>query len=254
MKEEILKLIRNTILIENNLFLENKIWKQPLISFINTNDPEFLKIKKITHKDHLLPNEILNSAQSIICFFIPFEDEIIKSNISDYYASTEWALTYIRTNKLIGKIGNNIELFMNKAGYEVGKIPATHNFKKEILVSNWSHRHIAYLGGLGSFGINNMLITENGCCGRFGSIVTNYYVEDKVKIVEEKCLNKINKSCGVCIKKCISNAYENNEFNKFKCYEVCLENVEKHKDIGYADVCGKCLVGLPCSSKDPHGK
>jgi hypothetical protein len=32
---------------------------------------------------------------------------------------------------------------------------------------------------------------------------------------------------------------------------MCLENAEHHKNIGYADVCGKCVVGLPCSFKDP---
>jgi len=254
MKEEIIQTITNTVSIENKVFQKYLTWKQPLISFIDINDPEINKIKEITHGAHLLPNEILNSAQSVVCFFIPFEDGLIKSNISGYYASTEWAETYIRTNTLIGKISRNIEVLMNTAGYEVGKIPATHNFKKETLISNWSHRHLAYLAGLGTFGINNMLITENGCCGRFGSIVTNYLVQDRIKISEEKCLYKINKSCGICINKCVTEAYENNEFNRFKCYEVCLENVDYHKSIGYADVCGKCLVGLPCSNKDPHGK
>jgi hypothetical protein len=32
---------------------------------------------------------------------------------------------------------------------------------------------------------------------------------------------------------------------------MLLENVEKLKGIGYADVCGKCLVDVPCSHRNP---
>jgi epoxyqueuosine reductase QueG len=110
---------------------------------------------------------------------------------------------------------------------------------------------------MGTFGINNMLITRNGCCGRFGSIIINYEFENyKKKETKEKCLHKINGSCGICRKKCEMNAYENNVFNRERCYKKCLENAEYHKSLGYADVCGKCLAGLPCSTKDPsdHGR
>jgi hypothetical protein len=89
----------------------------------------------------------------------------------------------------------------------------------------------------------------------FGHLVcnqTNYqfshYEDIKVK---EKCLYKINEGCGICQNKCIVNAYEGSTFNRKKCYEICLKNAKYYKSIGYADVCGKCLVGLPCSTKDP---
>jgi epoxyqueuosine reductase QueG len=124
---------------------------------------------------------------------------------------------------------------MNKNGYKTGKIPATHNFDVKKLISNWSHRHIAYIAGIGTFGINNMLITKNGCCGRFGSIITNYELKEYKQIneIKEKCLYKINGSCGICQKKCIVNAYENNNYDRHKCYKQCLENAEYHKKIRY---------------------
>jgi hypothetical protein len=47
--------------------------------------------------------------KSIISFFIPFHENIVKSNIKGIMASGEWAAAYIRTNDLIKTINDNIE-------------------------------------------------------------------------------------------------------------------------------------------------
>lgn len=251
MEEEIKKTIITCIESENVLFSDYTTWRKPVIGFVDANDSRINKLKDIVSKDHLLPNDILPNAKSIICFFIPFTEQIGKSNIQNKLSSKEWALTYIRTNTLISKVSNEIEVLLNSSGYTVGKIPATHNFDYKTLISNWSHRHLAYLSGIGTFGINNMLITDMGCCGRLGSIVTNYPFAKTTNRNKEKCLNKLNGSCGLCIGKCVNNAFNDSKYDRFACYDMCLKNAEHHKNIGYADVCGKCLVGLPCSFKDP---
>ena len=251
MKEEIEKSIFDCVESENALFNSYNAWRQPLIGFIDAYDIRLNSLKRIVSKDHLLPHDILCDAKSVICFFVPFAREIGQSNIPNKISSEKWALTYIRTNSLMAKISGVIETVMNKSGYSVGKIPATDNFDQKTLISNWSHRHIAYLSGLGSFGINNMLITDSGCCGRLGSVVTNYPLEIMAKSSRERCINKINGKCGICIKRCVNNAFSDKKFNKFICHEMCLVNANLYKSIGNADVCGKCLVGLPCSYKDP---
>jgi epoxyqueuosine reductase QueG len=98
-----------------------------------------------------------------------------------------------------------------------------------------------------------MLITKNGCCGRFGSVIINYEMESyrQAGEIKEKCISKRGGNCGICRKRCMANAYENNIFDRNKCYQQCLENGKHNKETGYADVCGKCLVGLPCSLKEP---
>jgi len=254
MKEEIEKSVFACVESENTLFNSHNTWRQPLIGFVDANDIRINSLKEIVSKDHLLPHDILCDAKSVICFFVPFATEIGQSNIPDKISSQEWTLTYIRTNSLIAKVSSVIEILMNKSGYSVGKIPATDNFDQKTLISNWSHRHIAYLSGLGSFGINNMLITDSGCCGRLGSVVTNCPLEITVKSVKERCLNKINGRCGICINRCVDYAFTDKKYDKFICYEMCRVNAEFYKSIGYADVCGKCLVGLPCSYKDPSNR
>ena len=235
-------------------YSKNNLWKEPIIEIISAKNEKIKLLKEIISLEHLTPFEILPDAKSIICFFLPFQENIVNSNINGTFASEEWVFAYINTNHLIKKINDSVEILMNKNGYKTGKIPATHNFNTKTLMSNWSHRHISYIAGIGTFGLNNMLITNNGCCGRFGSIIINFEFKkyNEIKEMKEKCLYKLYGTCKICQKKCLVNAYENNNFNKHKCYEQCLRNAEYYKHIGYADICGKCLVGLPCSTKEPQ--
>jgi epoxyqueuosine reductase QueG len=253
MYNEIIELIKSTI---TNYYKKSNIqnmWKEPIIEIISANNEKIDSLKQSVSSEHLMPNDILPGAKSIISFFIPFKEEIIESNTIGDVVSEKWVLSYIETNNLIKKINDEIEILMEQNGYKAGKIPATHNFDKAQLISNWSHRHIANIAGIGTFGINNMLITKEGCCGRLGSIILNYELKEYKDLsqVNEKCLSKKDGSCGICQKKCIANAYENGLFDRQKCYAKLLENAEHHRKIGNADVCGKCMVGLPCSSKEP---
>jgi epoxyqueuosine reductase QueG len=245
--------IEKTIVEYENSKSLYKMWKAPLIKIISVENKQLDMVRQIVSPGHLVPRDILPDAQSIVSFFIPFQKEIILSNIEGNRASRAWVLAYIYTNDLIKVINDEIERVLKKHGYRVGKIPATHNFDTNRLISDWSHRHIAYIAGIGTFGINNMLITEAGCCGRLGSIITNYaFTEyEDLETRTEKCLNKRNRSCGICQTRCEAKVYENGQFDRKKCYERCLMNYEYYKSIGYADVCGKCMVGLPCSMGDP---
>ena len=252
MYNKIIDTIKSTIVdyeIKNKL----NLWKEPIIEIISANDEKLRSLKETIFAEHYIPYDILPDAKSIICFFIPFQENIVKSNVDGIIASEEWVLAYIKTNDVIKIINDNIELLMTRKGYKAGKIPATHNFDVNKLISNWSHRHIAYIAGIGTFGINNMLITKNGCCGRIGSIILNFEFDSYVQTVntKEKCLKKINGSCGICQRKCMLNCYDNDDFNRHKCYEQCMKNDEYHKTNGNANVCGKCLVGLPCSTIEP---
>jgi epoxyqueuosine reductase QueG len=266
--EQIVRSIRNYETING---LAN-MWREPVVRLAPIKTMNLAWLRQAVSSDHLFPADILPDAESVICFFIPFHKSVVQSNAAPGPASAEWALAYIKTNELIAVINRDIEALLEKNGYRAGKIPATHNFDETTLISHWSHRHIAYLAGLGAFGINNMLITEKGCCGRIGSMVTNYSCDGSghdrsryggfgsselappgtTDAASEKCLNKINGSCGVCRKKCEAGAYTAGGFDRRACYAKCLENAELHKNLGFADVCGKCLAALPCSVAEPR--
>ncbi len=206
MHSEIIKTINSTISEYEDINNLNNLWRESIIEIISAKNEKLRELKQIVSLEHLLPCDILPDAKSIISFFIPFSENIVKSNINGTMASKEWAQVYIKTNDLIKTINDKIEELMGKNGYKAGKIPATHNFNEKTLISNWSHRHIAFIAGIGTFGINNMLITKRGCCGRLGSIIIDYELENYKNAgkVKEKCLHKLNGNCGICQRRCIA--------------------------------------------------
>ncbi|MBN2429752.1 MAG: epoxyqueuosine reductase [Deltaproteobacteria bacterium] len=226
-------------------------WKTPLVGFASAADPLFLKFKKVVAPTHLLPGDLLPDARTIIAFFMPFQESIVASNLPGRLASPEWAKAYVDTNELIQNLGQHLRRFLENYGHAAYATPATHNFDPKILLSDWSHRHIAFAAGLGRFGLNNMLITEKGCCGRIGSLITTLALKPDTRTDGEACLFKHNGSCRKCLSRCVSGALSSTEFKRHACYDILLENEQKHKAFGTTDVCGKCLVGLPCSNADP---
>ena len=165
----------------------------------------------------------------------------------------EWVQAYIETNVLIEKLGHHIKNYLETLGFDVAVTPPTHHFDPVNLVSDWSHRHVAFVAGLGRFGLNNMLITQSGCCGRVGSMVTSMKAEADVRPETEACLFHYDGSCLRCVERCVNDALSSDIFNQEKCYSHCLENEALYREMGKADVCGKCLVGLPCSWTNPVG-
>jgi epoxyqueuosine reductase QueG len=233
------------------------LWRPPLLRFAAVDSLDLPWLKKAVAPDHLLPEELLPGAKTLIAFFLPFKAEVVQSNEAPGPASALWAEAYIRTNALINTISGDIESLLAGRGFRAAKVPPTHNFDEKKLVSRWSHRHYAYLAGLGSFGLNNMLITEAGCCGRYGTMVTDWDCGETAAPSPERCLAKKAASagkppaCGLCQKKCEADAYPGGIFDRHACYAQCLKNAALFKDRGLADVCGKCLIGLPCSIQSP---
>lgn len=229
-------------------------WGEPLVAFAAADDELFASLRQRVSPSHALPAELLPEARTVIVYFIPFADNVIESNIPGKGCSREWAVAYIETNKLILDLNCFLHDQLEKLGYKSAVTPATHNFDPKKLISDWSHRHIAYIAGLGSFGLNNMLITEKGCCGRLGSLVTDLVIEPARRSGEENCLFRQRGLCGNCAAKCVMGALAPEGFDRHSCYAMCLENADRYAEIGLADVCGKCLVGMPCSKINPARK
>ena len=251
MQVNVENLITNFIENYKKSFNYRTSWGEPIIGFANTEDPLFIELKKVVNENHKLPNELLSQAKTVISYFIPFNHKVVLSNIKGKKASIEWAFAYIETNELITELNDFLAKELKKENFKSIKIPPTHNFDKNLLVSYWSHKHIAYIAGLGKFGLHKMLITEKGCCGRLGSLITSAKIKATRRREQEYCLYFYNKSCKKCVDNCFYNVLSDNTFDRHKCYNVCLENGQIYSHLGLSDICGKCACGVPCSLKNP---
>lgn len=251
--------MKNWIQNEINTFIANykknhqlsTSWKLPLIGYANANDELFLRLKETISPIHFTPRELLDNAQTVIAYFLPFEDSIGKNNRDGQYPSKIWTVAYIETNRMIQEINRYLTQIMKDNGYECASVPPTHNFDQEKLLSAWSHKHIGYIAGLGHFGLHQMLITEEGSCGRLGSLVTSASLESTPRKSQETCLYKYNQTCRVCIDRCPTSALTIDAFDRHTCFQHLIESAKLDTEYESTLVCGKCVCIVPCSFTNP---
>jgi len=213
----------------------------------------------------MLPKEWLPQSKTVISFFLPYTESVKNSNSKDkIWPSESWLHGRIEGQMLLNKLCLylNAELmnsgymsivpsidkkFWSKTGYKNDYIKSDKHKNLPLFTSNWSERHVAFVCGLGTFGLSKGLITKKGIAGRFGSIVTNLYVKPDNRGYES--IYEYCSMCGACVKQCPVNAIsiENGKDHKI-CSEFLNITAEKYKP-RYG--CGKCQINVPCESFIP---
>lgn len=228
-------------------------WRNPLLVTAGADD-RFNTLPEIAADDHLVPSDLLPDSETVIVFFLPFKASLGKENATGKFPCRNWGLAYEDTNRLIGLIAQKISDYLTDHGFKTALTPATHNFDPEKLMARWSHKHLAYVSGLGRFGINAQMITPAGCAGRLGSLVTNAVIDDSPVVTrEELCIHKKGGKCLKCVSRCPVKAVGENGINRQLCWDRLNFNLKHVQALaGMKDstnVCGKCVVDLPCSIK-----
>ncbi len=241
---------------ENVLDSGRQIYNQPLFGYGDAGDPLFDEYKKanIVGEGFLAPCEWLKDAKSVISFFLPFTETVKSSNASDRTEpSVEWLHGRWEGQIIIDKLSQHLAAALKNAGFEAvipsldSRFRAYRNLNGLPLTSSWSERHVAYICGLGTFGLSKGLITERGIAGRFGSVVTTAPFEPsarKYREIYEYCT-----MCGACARRCPANAIT---VEKGKDQFVCQAFVEGTR-AKYNPMygCGKCQVSVPCQNGIP---
>ncbi len=253
-----------------------------LVGFCDGNDPIFEEYKEIIGDFHLTPseaytkycekNDMTCSTEdlSVVAFILPQMEATKKENLeySKEWPSERWAHARLNGEKANSKLRLHLLSELKKEGIngvspmEQGylfKINSKH--KKGVWASTWSHRHMAFAAGLGSFGWSDGFLNEKGKAMRVGSIVVGYKLpSDADKRPPDPyyyCLK-----CGECAKRCPVDAIKPNDptngtiHDKQTCWTKVISTVpyiKKHYNIGIYG-CGLCQVGIPCESSLPKGK
>ena len=238
-------------------------WGEPLAGFADADSSYIAKLPRIISNTHGLPKDVLPDATIVLAYYVPFTRALAKTNrTGTHLASPDWALAYEETNAMFGKLNEYLISEIGKLGFRAAVSPKAATFDQKKLVSDWSFRHFAYAAGLGTFGMNNMLITKRGCCGRYNTIVTDLDVRPDRPVTDtEYCLYKKDGNCGICFKNCPVGALTPEGYDRHLCYTVLQENSRVYTDFGssYVDesgenansvgseVCGKCVTQSPCA-------
>ena len=230
-----------------------KIFDPPIFAFAAADDEIFGRFKKpgIIGEHHMMPNEYLPGAKSVISFYFPYTQRIKTSNARDYeWPSGEWLHGRIEGQTFIAALSIHLNKLLTEAGYE-SLVPAfDERYRTGTATvrhtSNWSERHAAFACGLGTFGLSKGLITKKGTCGRFGSIITELELPSSGRPYEdayEYCI-----MCGTCIDHCPAHAITEEKKDDAPCSDFLGGVIKKHEP-WYG--CGKCQVDVPCESGAP---
>lgn len=245
LRQQIIGLI-NGMVAENN---GESFFREPLVGFSAAKDPLYAELKQIIGPHHLLPEDILAGAQTVISFFIPFSKEVVESNRHGPVSET-WARAYIVCNSLINALSEQLTVMIAERGEQAELVRATHTYDEKTLLAPWSHRSAAFIAGLGRFGLNRLLITPKGCAGRYGSVLTGAFISPTHRPEEEFCLYYRNGSCRYCLDICPKQALaQDGSFAKHSCHEQLLAVDAAFPHLGVCDVCGKCASG-PCAIRN----
>jgi epoxyqueuosine reductase QueG len=196
-------------------------------------------VSKIISKEER-PASLMRNSRSVIVIGIPVQRTILATAPSAYYSEH-----YKTVNSMLDhsaqriamelQIEGHAAMFVSRDGYQ-----GIEGLRRDAS-SFFSHRHSAYLAGMGSFGVSNMLLTEkNGPRIRFTSVITTAPLvcgEPSKKVLCTKCM--------ICTTSCTEDAvasgtYPENITNKQKCVEY--SDILKKRG---CSPCGRCIFVCP---------
>jgi epoxyqueuosine reductase len=257
-------------------FFGERIYGEPLVGFVRGDDPIFPKLKEVIGPHHFTPWEIMARQArrggvlppepgdiSVVSFVLPFTKAVRDDNA----AAAEWASERWAQGRLLGEMFSQTMVREMVASLMYGGILAvspdvTPEFGKKRYpgvgwASPWSHRHIAYAAGLGTFGMHDFLITEKGCAVRVGSFVVNLRLEpnrSRPDDIHAHCLHYQGVKCLRCAARCPAGAITaEHAHDKEACYRKVASSL-KHCNENYHIFiygCGLCSTGVPCQSGIP---
>jgi epoxyqueuosine reductase len=274
MKQHLQRLIEQMVISDEGAMNEDgtPFFEAPLLGVASLDDPLFEDYKQIIGAFHLTPTELLDksfpgrsfSTGSVIVWVLPIHRQTRLSNQQeDQWPSRAWTRTRQFGEAFNVNLRKQVLNFLVEQG-GVAVAPQLSEHWAEVMsprvgaASHWSERHAAYAAGLGTFSLNDALITEKGMAHRLGSVVTDLVLEPDPRpypSYQSNCLYYRDGSCGVCIKRCPVAALSFAGHDKVKCMEYVYGTVVREVGPKYgvkASGCGLCQTRVPCEAGIPQ--
>lgn len=190
--------------------------------------------------EEFFPASIYPEAKSAIVIGLPVHLPVVESAPSIWYHEE-----YKTVNSLIDQHTWRIASLLNSHGYSSVSVPRDGYGSIRVLQKNpvafFSHRHAAVIAGLGTFGRNNMVLTEQwGPRVRFGTVLTSAVISPDPVMEKSVCTR-----CNACVHACPVNALSEDDYpdsltDKKACADrSALLNSEQRSP------CGICIRVCP---------
>jgi len=251
---------------------EGSYFEEPLVGFASAADPIFTEYQRIIGPFHRTPAQWMAAepdAQgplqgTVICWILPVAVATRETNRKErVWPSREWAHTRNYGENFNVLLRLHVVAFLLGHGRRAMAAQLSPDWKRiddtpAGIASTWSERHAAYAAGLGTFSLNDGLITERGIAHRCGSVITDLVLPPTKRSATDprgNCLYHRDGSCGICIDRCPAGALSREGHDKSKCREYC--HVEIPRAVGerfqVTEIgCGLCQTLVPCEGRIPR--
>jgi epoxyqueuosine reductase QueG len=186
------------------------------------------------------PRNVYPEARSVIVIGLPIDLPVLETTPSIFYHEL-----YNTANRLLDEFGYRIALMLNEMEYPSIFTPRDGYGSMKVLQESplafFSHRHAAFLAGLGTFGVNNMLLTPKyGPRVRFNSILTTAELPPDPIMEKDLCIK-----CMRCVRACPAQALSEGDYpqqltKKDLCTEYNTGLANRH-----IQPCGVCIKVCP---------
>lgn len=259
---------------------EGRYFDAPLVGFARGNDPIFDVVRAQVGPESMTPCQALNNSArargfqeeikpeevSVISWVLPINSLVReKQRLKKDGPAAEWSYTRNYGEEFNIDLRRRVVGWLEARGYlaaapfilpefRIINDPERRNF-----TSTWSERHTAYACGLGTFSLNDALITPRGIAHRLGSVVVRAVLPEAQRPYSghmDYCIADFG--CKSCIKRCPSNAITESGHDKNICQQITYTGEEaaaRRKRLGIAKTgCGLCQVRVPCEDRIPKRK
>ena len=236
-----------------------RFFGDPIFTVGSADDPGFHELQKesIVGPHHKLPTDWLPDAKTVISVFLPYSDRVLESNLTDpEQPSMEWMFTRVDGQNHLLATGIAVAEALRAEGWRAVVPQTDSRFALQtairtmgegtpLFTSNWSERHVAYVAGMGTFGLSTCFISKAGCAGRLISVVTDWPCTPDKKDYRDY-LDYCSR-CGACIRRCPAGAIGTDCSKDKPGCAAYIGKVSAGHSPRYG--CGKCQSGIPCQRK-----
>lgn len=240
----------------------------PLVGVARAADPLFEALLEpgVVGPWFLPPTRWLPEARSVLSFFFPYTERVRQAEdfstplpspdtLNARYEGQQYLKSFIR--RVRGAL-----IAAGEAAVIPAEEPAFWSVREPgsqakapspelAFTSAWSERHVAYVCGLGTFGLSANLITARGCNGRLCSLVTTALLPPTPRAYDSPFAYCTR--CGLCAGHCPVGAIDPVSGKTHPRCAAWIRETQRRFEPRYC--CVRCQLELPCTRGIPeeHG-
>lgn len=220
---------------------------EPAVTYVSVDDVRFDMLFARGLNGH--PREIYRPGRTIILYYLPFEEELVRANEAYGAPTEEWVNCFYESLWCAMAVNQTIREVVVGQGRLISGLSNMVSWDEEHCREDWSFKFAAAIAGLGEMGPAGSFHMNAKYGGRVGGMITDGMYADKPEALEgdklQKALDELLAPClyggpcsGEMIQACPGGAVTAEGIDRKLCRDYC-RTINETTPV--PEVCGKCF-------------